>query len=66
MNTAKVNNQPASKVFLLLLCLLNIVVSKSNITAKAQGLILSEIAAGIIIAKNHHLLEFLDNQLTLF
>jgi gas vesicle protein len=48
-------NAQASKVFLLLLCLLSIVVSRSNITANAHGFILSEIAAGIIIAKNESL-----------
>jgi len=33
--------------------------SKSNITANAQGLILSERAAGNIIAKNHQLFVLL-------
>jgi hypothetical protein len=43
------------------LCLLKIALSKRSITANAQGFILSERAAGSIITKNHHLLEFFDD-----
>ena len=54
-NTARANNPHASKVFLLLLCLVRIVESNKSITANAHGLILSEIAAGSIIQKNDNL-----------
>lgn len=54
-NTANENNAPANNVFLLLLCLVRIVESKSSITANAQGFILSESAAGSIMRKNDNL-----------
>ena len=49
--TANANIHHARIVFFLLLCLVKILESKSNITANAQGLILSESAAGSITQK---------------
>jgi len=56
-NTDKENINPDNNVFLLSLCLLSIAESNNNITAKAQGLILSANAAGIIIPKKLNLLR---------
>jgi hypothetical protein len=55
INTARQNITHANKVFLLLLCLVRIVESNKSITANAQGLMLSEIAAGSMIQKNDNL-----------
>lgn len=63
---AHAKSVPASKVFFLLLCLVKMVVSKSNMTAKAQGLIASDKAAGSITQKNHNLFCQLNVSLSTF
>ena len=52
MNTANANKNHANNAFFLSFVSIKIEESKSKITAKAQGLILSAKAAGIIIPKN--------------
>ncbi|MEI8092172.1 MAG: hypothetical protein WCG98_08505 [bacterium] len=56
-NTASANNHHANNVFFLLLCLLRMVDNNNNITANAQGLILSDSAAGSMIPKNDNFLD---------
>jgi len=55
MNTARLNNTHDNIAFLRLCVLLKIDVKRSNITVNAQGLMLSDIAAGIIIPKKARL-----------
>gem|GEM_PF-6744776 len=52
---ANAKSAQAKSVFLLLLCLESMVVRSNSMTAKAQGLMLSDNAAGSMIPKNHSL-----------